>query len=83
MARAHAARGAAPAAVAAAALAALLLLPVASACSSFVVNCKSDGAVVTVRTLDFSADLTAYTVSGAGGGPAHCAVLAAERAGWP
>lgn len=55
--------------VAAAVAAALLLLaavPAARACSSFVVNCESDGAVVTVRTLDFSADLVAHTVSGGG-----------------
>lgn len=50
----------------AAAAAALALLLVASpacvhACSSFVVNCPTDGAVVTVRTLDFSSDLTEYT----------------------
>lgn len=42
-------------------------LPAAHGCSSFVVNCESDGAVVTVRTLDFSSDLVAATVSSAAG----------------
>lgn len=42
-------------------------LPTAHGCSSFVVNCESDGAVVTVRTLDFSSDLVAATVSSAAG----------------
>ena len=50
--------------LAAAALAAALLLAAprpAAACSSFVVNCEPDGAVVTGRTFDFSQDLTQYT----------------------
>ena len=46
-----------------AAAAALLLAAArpAAACSSFVVGCEPDGAVVTARTLDFSSDLTEYT----------------------
>lgn len=53
------------AAAAAAAGLALLLLAASPACvracSSFLVNCEPDGAVVTVRTLDFSSDLTGQT----------------------
>ena len=50
--------------LAAVALAAALLLAAprpAAACSSFVVNCEPDGAVVTARTLDFDADMVALT----------------------
>ncbi|KAI7845267.1 hypothetical protein COHA_001309 [Chlorella ohadii] len=51
-----------PRAAAALLLMVAALTPVALGCSSFLVNCPdADGAVVTVRTLDFSSDLTAYT----------------------
>ena len=52
-------------AVLVAAAAAVLLVALAArptaACSSFVVDCWTDFAVVTARTLDFSSDLTEYT----------------------
>lgn len=69
-----------PRAAAALLLMVAALTPVALGCSSFLVNCPdADGAVVTVRTLDFSSDLTAYTVSRATGSQPATGGHPAER----